>query len=341
MGHLDPYLGILESVRGVRRVDLVPEGRALLPVDARLTIQTDAGKKVTLLAEEFRSHLSHDIVDHVIARAARIRGPLLILAPHIGSGIASKVADAGLNYLDRHGNCHIAVGSFYVHIEGRTAPAQSSAEKGMRSPAFQVLFTYLASPDLLDAPVRTVAESAGVSRQPPSDMRQRLLEEGYIFKSTKGYRWVERRRDDALNLWLRGYQATVRPSLVWGTFRTKSNPGELEDRIASTFPSIGIGDYRWGGTTAAYRFTGHYRGPKTTVHVHSAPADLGQRLRGLPDPNGNLIVMDSFGTINWPPDTDTVHPLLVYSEMLRDGDERAREAAEGLFEKHIRPAWTS
>ena len=198
MGDLDPYLGILKHVRGVRRVNVEREGRAPLPVDARLTIQTDTGKTVTLLAEEFRSHLSHDIVDHVVARAGDLRGPLLILAPHIGSGIAGKLADAGLNYLDRQGNCHIAVGSFYVHIEGRTVPARSSAEKGMRSPAYQVLFAYLASPALLDATVRTVAESAGVSRQPPSDMRQRLLEEGYIFKSTKGYRWVERRRDDAL-----------------------------------------------------------------------------------------------------------------------------------------------
>ncbi len=341
MGDLEPYLGILRDLRGVRHVDVERQVKAPVPVDARLTIQTDAGKKIALLAEEFRSHLSHDIVDHVIARAGRLRGRLLILAPHIGSGIASKLADAGLNYLDRHGNCHIAVGSFYIHIEGHTAPAQSSAEKGMRSPAYQVLFAYLASPDLLDAPIRTVAESAGVSRQPPSDMRQRLLEEGYIFKSTSGHRWVERRRDDALNLWLRGYETTVRPSLVRGSFRTKSNPGDLEERIASTFKSMGKGDYRWGGTTAGYRFTRHYRGPKTTVHVQSAPADLGQRLRGLPDRNGNLIVMDAFGTINWSARTDTVHPLLVYSEMLRDGDERAREAAEDLFEKHIRPAWTS
>lgn len=340
MDVLEPYLAHLKTLRGIQNVRFArPRGRAPDPGhDAELTLRTNAGT-FPLLAVEFKSHLSHGIVDHLLARAGQASQPLLILAPHIGAGIATKLAEAGINYLDRFGNCHLALGNLYLHVEGRTGSPQSTAEKSLRSPAYQVLFAYLAEPALLDAPVRTVAEAAGVSRKPPSEVRQRLLDDGYLIETRTGRRWLQHRKDDALNLWLRGYEATVRPSLVWATYRTKSDPDELEKRIVTAFPTMGIPEFRWGGTTAGFHLTKHYRGPRTTVHVHSTPGDFRQKLGAVTDPRGNLVVMDAFGDLNWQPERETVHPLLVYSEMLREGEERAREAAEELFEELIRPTW--
>lgn len=124
------------------------------------------------------------------------------------------------------------------------------------------------------------------------------------------------------------------------TYRTlKTDPDELEKRIASTFPSAGISEFRWGGCTAGFRLTKHFRGDRTTVHVHSTPGDLRQPLRALADPAGNLVLMKAFGAINWHAGQETVHPLLVYSEMLREGSERAREAAQEVFDEFIRPGW--
>ena len=288
---------------------------------------------------ESRSHLGQSGVEHLIHRAPGVRDPVLVHAPHIGSGIGARLADAGLNYLDLSGNCHIAVGSFHVHVEGRTRAAHSASDKGLRSPGFQVLFAYLADPTLLDAPIRTVAEHAGASRQPVSDVRQRLLGDAFIFKTRGGYRWSERRKDDALRLWLNGYETTVRPSLLFATYRTRSDPDQLEHEIVASFPALGISESRWGGTTAGFRLFRYYRGPRTTVQVHAMPAELPTKLRALPDPHGNLVVMDAFGTITWQPNNETVHPLVVYSELLRSGDERARDAAEGIFDQLIRPTW--
>jgi hypothetical protein len=69
------------------------------------------------------------------------------------------------------------------------------------------------------------------------------------------------------------------------------------------------------------------------------PPDLSERLRALPDPHGNLALLDAFGEINWEGPGETVHPLLIYSEMLSEGSERALEAARGLYESHIAPLW--
>jgi hypothetical protein len=340
MIRLSPYLEILENLRGIRavRASEPPSSKRLQRHDASLSLRTPSGT-FRLLAVEYKSHLSRAVVDHLIARFRGARDRIVVLAPHIGAGVGAMLAEAGINYVDRHGNCHLAVDSVYIHVAGRTGPPHAASEKGLRSPGYQVLFAYLAEPALLDRPLRAVAEWAGVSRQPASDVRQRLLEDGYIIETRKGYRWVDRRRDDALNMWLRGYETTVRASLVRGTYRTQTDPDELEKQIVALFPKMGVSELRWGGTTAAYRLTSHYRGARTTVHVHATPRGVAQHLRAVSDPRGNLVVMDAFGAINWEAEGETVHPLLVYSEMLRDGDERAREAAEMLFDSHIRPAW--
>ena len=202
-----------------------------------------------------------------------------------------------------------------------------------------MLFGYLAEPALLGATVRDVAERVGVSRQAVSDMKRRLLESEHIVETKSAVKWIARRCGDALSMWLHGYESTVRPSLIWGTYRTAdATPAELEARIKSTFPTAGI-EYRWGGSAAGFELTGHFRGERTVVHVHATPGDFSTRMRALSDPRGNVVVMDAFGTINWEGEGDMVHPLLVYSEMLAESTEGAREAADEVFQRQVEPIW--
>jgi hypothetical protein len=328
----------LSDVPGVLsyRVFKPPKPGQNTAFDARILLRTNAGSH-ELLVQQFRSHLSREMASHV-ASAHKGSAPVLLLAPHIGSGVAGTLIEAGINYLDASGNCHIAVPPFYVHVEGKSARSPD-VNAGIRGPGFQVLFVYLAEPALLDAPLRTVAERAGVSRQPALSMRRRLLADGYVLESPSHSQWHPRRREDALALWLHGYQTTVRASLLEGTFRTRDKtPAELEANIARTFKGDSD-EIRWGGTAAGFRLTGTYRGERTVLHVKTSGSDVARRLGALSDPNGTLIISRAFGTINWGPEGDTVHPLLVYSEMLSEGSERAREAAQEVYERHLAPLW--
>ena len=143
-------------------------------------------------------------------------------------------------------------------------------------------------------------------------------------------------------MWLNGYETLVRPALLSGTYRTQNTtPDDLEARITRLFSDTDGAELRWGGCAAGFRLTGHYRGESTVVHVHEVPRELPRQLRALKDPNGNLILMDAFGSINWRTRKDTVHPLLAYSEMLHEGDERAREAAQELYDQHLAPYWVN
>ena len=332
------YLEALSKLEGIKSYQI------LKPIDshsdALLKLRTPAGTE-RLIVQQHRTHLSHQAVDRIIGASRAAPYAVLILAPHVGAGLAAKLAGASLNYLDASGNCHITLPPLYIHIEGKAPRATAPEDKGLRSAGYQVLFAFLSDPTLLNATVRTVAEAAGVSRQPVSDMRDRLFTSEYILKTSSGTVWHSRRKQDALNLWLHGYETTVRPSLLWRTFRTQEpDPERLEATISKVFGMSGSYELRWGGSAAGFRLIGHYRGQRTVLHIRPRPEDLQRQLRALPDPKGNLVIMDAFGTINWAQDQDTVHPLLVYSEMLSEGGERAREAAQRVFAQHLESTWS-
>lgn len=303
--------------------------------DALLVLKAKAGS-YKLLVRQLKSHVSRAMASHVASSHKGIAS-VLVLAPHVGSGVAATLIEGGVNYLDASGNCHISVPPFFVHVEGKSAGKGTGASMGVRGPGFQVLFVYLAEPALLDAPMRTVAEVAGVSRQPVLAIKHRLQTEKLIVGSKARTQWHPRRREGALALWLQGYQTTVRASLVAGSYRTPDrDPNTLEARILDALPKE---QFRWGGTAAGYRLTGDYRGERTVVHVKAGVQDLAKRVRGLPHPEGNLLIMHTFGSINWSSERETVHPLLVYSEMLSEGSERAHEAAQVLHDRYLAPLW--
>jgi hypothetical protein len=298
-----------------------------------LTLRTTTGAHRLRVRRE-RTHLTNAVVEHLVTSLGIDGEPVLLLAREIGAGLAPKLMKAGVNYLDLRGNCHFALPKFFVHVEGKSGPKSTSTEKGLRSAGYQTLFAFLAEPVLLNAPVREVAARAGVSRQAALDLKDRLGDALYVGRTSTESSWIPHRLRDALALWLHGYETTVRPSLLCGTYRTKeADPSALEERVMN---SLAPGSYRWGGTAAAFRLTGHYRGERSVLHFErEPPPDLARRLHALSDPHGNLLVLRAPGKLNWDPGMETVHPLLVYSEMLDEGSERAREAARILLENHL------
>ena len=94
--------------------------------------------------------------------------------------------------------------------------------------------------------------------------------------------------------------------------------------------------WAWGGATAAYRMTGHYRGEDTQLHVDRPAPTLPQELRVLPARTGNLMILRVPGPAAFDGALPrTVHPLLVYTELLIDNDDRAVEAAAEILERFL------
>jgi hypothetical protein len=158
-------------------------------------------------------------------------------------------------------------------------------------------------------------------------MRERLVELGFAARVPQGVRWIEHRRRDALELWLAGYATTLRPRLFLGAYQTPDvDPGALEARLERA--SIA---FRYGGTAAAFRLDPYYRGVRTVIHTPRFGPEEQRTLRAVPRRDGPLLALRTFGTLaERGAAPNTVHPLLVYAELLADPDPRAREAAERI-----------
>ena len=280
------------------------------------------------------SHLGWPQVEHLLARSSS--EPTLVLAPVIGAPMGRRLREAGVCYLDLRGNAFVRLGDRYLaHYEGRTSPHKPKIARSLRAPAYQALFALLAQPELAQEPLRTIAHASGVSTQAVVNLLGHLVEQGLMARASSGHRWTEHHRRSALSRWLVAWPDLVRPRLWLGSYKPQNqDPEALERELDVHLAGL---PWRLGGAAAAAKLTGHFRSLRTVVHLASPPpADLAKRLRAWPHPTGELTLLGIPGPLALQGATpNTVHPLLVYGELLAEGDERARETAQEIRERFL------
>ena len=333
---LDDYL---VHLRGLPFVKSVATGRRRADGGLALSLATSTGK-ARLEAIEATGPLSYAVAEHLAQRVRAFEVPSILLLPEVSRDMAAFLRERGVLFVDLQGNCHVALGDAYVaSVEGRRVEQRTPrGQTAMRAAGYRVLFALLAERALVGQPLRSIAERAGASRQAASDALARLVAAGVLDRQGGTHRWVPHRQQMALEQWLGGYESILRPSLLLGSFRTPdTDPVALERRITDSLKERTT--YRWGGCAAGHRLTGHFRGERTVLHVEELTAALRRALAAVPDPRGSLVLLRVPGPAALAGGTpDTVHPLLVYAEMLAAHDDRAREAAAEVAERFLSPA---
>jgi hypothetical protein len=191
------YLEHLRAIPFVRAV-AIEKKHGDSRVDAVLKVRTPTSTE-QLYCEVKSSNLSRELAAQIIGLARQIH-PLLVAAPIIGAGVGDFLVEHNVNFVDRRGNCYLNLGDRYVaRIQGKSGEPQPTA-RALRTPSYQVLFTVLAAPDLISAPVRTLASAAGVSRQAVVTLQERLAELGHVVKGSRGHVWAPTGRRRALDL---------------------------------------------------------------------------------------------------------------------------------------------
>jgi hypothetical protein len=332
----EPYLARLREIPFVRGATIRASGvrgrhRRL---DGIVVVRT-ADAEHELPVELKRTYLTYATADGVLAQMqAMTTNPWILFAPYIPRPLGQHLAEHGVNYMDLAGNCRLVLGHRYVaHVEGRTRERAAEERRGLRVPGYQVLFALLAEPELLNATVRGLADAAGTGKTAAAETLRRLQDENLIGK-VKGRRFILETKV-LLERWIAGYATHVRPRLLIGTYRTADrDPEALERHIEEA-----LGEkltWGFGGGAAAVRLVRVYRGERTVVHMEQAPLDLQKRLRAQRADDGPLVLLRAPGRIAFGGvKPRTVHPLLIYTELLVAADPRAREAANEVWERHL------
>ena len=337
MAPRSPYVENLLSLPFVKRANLSIEPSRRQPHNHTvLELVTPQGRR-RLVVEEKRSHLSQASVGDLIARwRAKLPMPLILFAPYVSREMGTALVSHGINFVDRGGNCHVNLGGSYVaHVEGRKLRQTPGARSGVRGPGFRLMFALLVDPGLINAPVRELARVSGVSVGTASTVLRRLEQDGVLVRTRTKRHLV--RPKDLVERWIAGYSETLRPQLFLGRFRTPDrDPHSLEVRIAEILGRDGA--WAWGGAAGAFRLTKHYRSDETILHVRAAASDLPKRLRALPHSAGPLTVLGVPGPLAFRGVAPhTVHPVLIYAELVLTGSDRATEAASEIRERFLNP----
>lgn len=336
---LDAYVSHLTALPFVRAVNvqLSATGAKDLGGDGLLEVATPNGTHV-LHVEEKRTHVTRDVVEHLIALSRR-RPDLILFLPHVGRELGATLAAAKQQFMDLAGNCFVQLGDEYIaRVQGNPPVEASVRDRALRAPSYRVLFALLAKPDLLNAPARELAAaSGGVSPQTVLDVRERFVAtRAFLRVRARQLQWAPQGRRQLLDLWGAGARATLYPHLLVGRYRARERDlGRFEALVAERLQGI---RWAWGGAAAAHKLTGFYRGTETVLYVESDDVHppYPRRLELVPDAQGMVSVMRTPGPLAVGGPEGTAHPLLVYTDLLHESESRAHEAATVFAEKYLK-----
>ncbi len=300
----------------------------------RIVVHT-ARRDYRLAVEVQRTALSYALVDRSVRTRELADAPWILVAPYVSPRMGAYLAERGVNFVDEVGNCRVMLDEGYLAlVEGRKPPRRAVLQEGIRAPGYQVLFALLADPDLLAGTVREIAAAAGVGKTTAAKMIRRLRQERLIAPADRGHRLL--RPSKLVDRWLIAYNDVVRPHLFVDCYRTAdADPAALVDRIEGVLEREGIAGV-WGGGVALDRITSWYRGPSTVLLLPEVPAGFAQLLRALPAGDGDLTILRLPGPVAAAGIAPrTAHPLLIYTELLVRGDERAREMALQFRDEYL------
>lgn len=261
--------------------------------------------------------------------------PRLLLADGpISDSAAREARERGDWYLDTQGNAYVRAPGVLVDVRGRRAGRSSPQSPGsdrargtnlMSARRAQVIFALLTWPELLHAPLRFLAGSAGVSVSMAHNARTALEEERYLVPGADGLD----RRDVLVDQWANAFPLGLGKAIELGRFVGDPDPGAWREKGDAVYVS---------GEQAA----GMLRAGGLTLYVPALDTDTLWRSRwrrAAPDESPNILVRRTFWTPPWPdsdrdpdgrPSLGTAPPLLVYADLLASHEPRQREAADVL-----------
>lgn len=335
LASLESYLVHLRRLPFVKEVGV--ESGVRRPDDAGDAIIRIRTKRRTyrLLAEVKTSQLTRMLAGRFLAPAAQGRSDgRVVLAPYIPPATADMLNSHGANHVDLAGNLRVALGDDHLAwIAGRKAARTPAQGRSIGIAGYQVLFTLLADETLATRPIRILAEEAGVSKTAVSDMLVRLENDGHLSRRHPLPKLVNKRA--LWDRWLHGYETLVRPRSIIDRFAT-AEPSvtafeNLVERRLKDDP-----DWVWGGAAAAFRLTGRFRGETTVLHHRRPDASLPRALDLVRARHGNVVLLRGRGRMAFDGEAErTAHPLIVHAELIAQGGDREREAAEEIREQFL------
>ena len=333
---IEPFLDLLSNLPFVSRAAPV-ESKPVFAgryFDATVQVDTLAGSYQYLTLVK-RSYLDIATVRSLVATAQGLvphGRNLLVFARYLPPPSAKKLIEAEAHFIDLCGNVHFhRPPHFHWTSLGNRESAGLGQPRVQTAATLQLLFTLIAYPESAAWSVRDLADRAGVSKSTAAATRRSLLANRTICAVNGQFKFTDPL--DYVDQLVSGYRQTLRPRLTIGRFRARERcVDDFLVRLKRDASANGF-EFALTGGHASYKVCQYYQGPTATLFVRPVVQDLPRRLELLPDREGPILLLKSFGDLAFWKEVDQTaiaHPWLIYAELLAEALPRAHEAAEEL-----------
>ena len=321
-----------------------PKTKPRFPADGWLRISEDGAQVDYVVEAKARlAPASLGAAMMQLQHAATATGhPALLVTEHITPPMAETLRGQKQQFADAAGNAYLEAPGLRVMVIGRKPPAAhantsagkayTSAGKAYTTSGLKVMFALLCDPALANATQRTIAASAGVALGSIPAVLADLQQAGHMAELKQGRRLAANKR--LLDEWALAYARRLRAKTLQATY-------EVKDFGAWQQWTIEAPAALWGGEPAAQLLVQYLRPGVLTLYAEKIPPRLlvAQRMIKLSS------VVQGQGVLEWrkpfwgqlpdAPRPDTVHPVLVYADLLATGDARCIETAQIVYDTHL------
>jgi hypothetical protein len=253
----------------------------------------------------------------------KAQSPFMTATRYVSPEAAARLHARGLQFIDTVGNAFINQPPLFIFVTGNRPRNMETAVPAVRlfkGVGLKIAYLLLCRPDLVGRPYRELAEMAHVALGTVNGTMMDMIRKGFIVDMGKRGKMLQGRKS-LLERWVMAYPDVLKPKILLGRFRGDGNWWD-----DTRFDPIVA---QWGGEVAAAKLTGYLKPATVTLYADkNRLTELVLACRLKKDPRGNVEILERF----WPPvdgfgEGDTVHPILIYADLVAIGDQRTMETA--------------
>ena len=266
----------------------------------------------------------------------------IIISDYINPNIAEELKEKGCYFLDTVGNAYINKPPIYIDIQGKklSKPHKDILQIQQAGKAFQpkgmlVIFMLLTQKELVNQPLRTIAEQAEVALGTVKQVIDDLIYQGFVLEKSKKNK-VLINKAQLLEKWLEAYPINIQAKQALELYT-------INDLALLTALELKPYKALWGGEVAAEQYTHHLTPKDLFIYVsaeHKNNLLRAGRLRKIAvneQPIYRVILAEPFIDIAKLKGmkADLVHPLLVYANLVASNEPRNMATAKRLYEQYL------
>ena len=156
-----------------------------------------------------------------------------------------------------------------------------------------------------------------------------LEQKGFLRrKGKKGF--LLKNKKELFKRWVTAYPEQLRPTIILGRYTLPNF------RLYITENKLDEENFLWGGELAAEKLTDYLTAKNAVIYTNGDIDELVMKFRLRKDDNGNTLILKRFWHFEQKNAKHTVHPILLYADLLAMETERGIEVARKIYEDEIK-----